>query len=89
MAATTTCRCWCPATAASRTAVAEAFERAPGLAERLAVAVGGSPDEIVRRARALIEAMAEAERIAVLDAHPRIGERGERLSAPSAREQRA
>lgn len=35
------------------------------------------------RARALLEAMPEAERIAVIDAHPRIGERAERVRAQS------
>jgi len=64
--------------------VAEAFERAPVLAER--VGEGGGPAEIVTRARDVIALMSEAERIAVLNAHPRIGA-VTGLSARSAAEQ--
>jgi 2-oxo-4-hydroxy-4-carboxy--5-ureidoimidazoline (OHCU) decarboxylase len=64
--------------------VAEAFERAPGLAER--VGEGGEPAAIVARARDVIAHMSEAERIAVLNAHPRIGA-VTGLSAHSAAEQ--
>ena len=64
---------------------AEAFERAPGLAERVGE---GDPDTIVARARALIAAMSDAERVAVLNAHPRIGATAG-LSQRSAAEQRA
>ena len=49
---------------------AEAFERAPLLAERVGE---GDVDTIVARARALLDAMTDAERVAVLNAHPRIG----------------
>ncbi len=66
-------------------AAAEAFERAPLLAERVGE---GDPDTIIRRARDIIAAMTEAQRIAVLDAHPRIGA-SQGLSARSAAEQRA
>jgi 2-oxo-4-hydroxy-4-carboxy-5-ureidoimidazoline decarboxylase len=66
--------------------VAEAFERAPLLAER--VGGGGSPAAIVARARAILRTMTEAERVAVLDAHPRIGATAG-LSARSAAEQSA
>jgi 2-oxo-4-hydroxy-4-carboxy-5-ureidoimidazoline decarboxylase len=69
----------------SPTAVAEAFERAPGLAERIAP---GPPDAVIAQARAILATMSEAERIAVLDAHPRIGATSG-LSARSAAEQRA
>ena len=55
----------------SPTGVAEAFERAPLLAER--VGEGGDPAAIVARARSVLETMSVSERIAVLDAHPRIG----------------
>ncbi|HEV2249964.1 MAG TPA: 2-oxo-4-hydroxy-4-carboxy-5-ureidoimidazoline decarboxylase [Candidatus Limnocylindria bacterium] len=55
----------------SPTGVAEAFERAPGLAER--IGEGGDPAEIVARARAVLGSMTDAERVAVLNAHPRIG----------------
>ena len=65
-------------------AAAEAFERAPLLAERVGE---GDPDTLIRRARDLIAAMTEAQRIAVLDAHPRIGAT-QGLSAQSAAEQR-
>ena len=68
----------------SRIEVAEAFERAPVLAER--VGQGGDPDAVVARARAVRATMTEAERIAVLDAHPRIGATTG-LSARSATEQ--
>ena len=64
--------------------VAEAFERAPVLAER--VGDGGGPAAIIARAREVIQRMTEAERIAVLNAHPRIGATTG-LSARSAAEQ--
>jgi 2-oxo-4-hydroxy-4-carboxy--5-ureidoimidazoline (OHCU) decarboxylase len=70
----------------SPTGVAEAFERAPGLAER--VGGGGDPAAIIARARDVIKGMSEAERIAVLNAHPRIGATSG-LSARSAAEQSA
>ncbi len=70
----------------SRIAVAEAFERAPLLAER--VGEGGAADAVIARARAALSAMTETERIAVLDAHPRIGAVSG-LSARSAAEQSA
>ena len=70
----------------SRTGVAEAFERAPLLAER--VGDGGDPAAIVERARAVLATMSEAERIAVLNSHPRIGATTG-LSARSAAEQSA
>jgi len=69
----------------SSIAAAEAFERAPLLAERVGE---GDPDTVIRRARDLIAAMTEAQRIAVLDAHPRIGA-SVGLSVRSAAEQRA
>jgi len=70
----------------SPTGVAEAFERAPLLAER--VGGGGDPAAIVARARAVLATMSEAERVAVLNAHPRIGATTG-LSARSAAEQGA
>jgi len=70
----------------SPTGVAEAFERAPLLAER--VGEGGGPAAVIARARAAIQQMSEAERIAVLNAHPRIGAAAG-LSARSAAEQSA
>lgn len=71
----------------SPTAAAEAFERAPLVAERLGAAAG-SADEIVARARTLIAGLSAAEQVAVLNAHPRIGA-VTGLSARSAAEQRA
>ena len=65
-------------------AAAEAFERAPLLAERVGE---GDPETVLARARTIIRSMTEAERIAVLDAHPRIGAT-QGLSARSAAEQR-
>jgi 2-oxo-4-hydroxy-4-carboxy--5-ureidoimidazoline (OHCU) decarboxylase len=67
-------------------AVAEAFERAPSLAER--VGEDGDPATIIARARAVLATMTEAERIAVLNAHPRIGATTG-LSVRSAAEQSA
>ena len=64
--------------------VAEAFERAPLVAER--VGDGGDAAAVVARARAVLAAMTEPERIAVLNAHPRIGPAAG-LSARSAAEQ--
>lgn len=66
-------------------AAAEAFERAPGLAEQVG---DGDADIVLLRARELIAGMTEPERIAVLNAHPRIGAT-DGLSARSAAEQRA
>ena len=74
----------------SATAVAEAFERAPFLAERLgAEAPFPSPEAALARARELIGEMTDEQRIAVLDAHPRIGAPRAVLSASSAEEQGA
>jgi len=64
-------------------AAAEAFERAPLLAERVGE---GDVETVIARARALLDAMTDAERVAVLNAHPRIGATAG-LSARSAAEQ--
>ncbi|HEV2010456.1 MAG TPA: 2-oxo-4-hydroxy-4-carboxy-5-ureidoimidazoline decarboxylase [Candidatus Limnocylindria bacterium] len=66
--------------------VAEAFERAPLLADR--VGEGGDADAIIARARAALAGMSEQERIAVLDAHPRVGTTAG-ISSRSAAEQGA
>ena len=64
------------------------FERAPALVDRLAAeAPFGSADAVIARADALLAAMTERDRIAVLDAHPRIGADRRALSADSLREQ--
>jgi 2-oxo-4-hydroxy-4-carboxy--5-ureidoimidazoline (OHCU) decarboxylase len=60
------------------------FERAPGLADRVR---GNDPASIVASARSEITRMTEVERIAVLNAHPRIGTDPALLSALSRSEQ--
>jgi 2-oxo-4-hydroxy-4-carboxy-5-ureidoimidazoline decarboxylase len=67
-------------------AVAEAFERAPLLAQR--VGEGGDAAAVIARARVVLATMSDAERVAVLNAHPRIGATAG-LSARSAAEQGA
>lgn len=64
--------------------LAAIFERAPALAERVR---GSDPESIVASARSEIERMSDAERIGVLNAHPRIGADPASLSALSRREQ--
>lgn len=64
--------------------LAAIFERAPALAERVR---GDDAASIVASARSEIARMTESERIAVLDAHPRIGADAASLSALSRREQ--
>ena len=62
---------------------AEAFERAPLLAERVG---DGDVDTVIARARDILATMTDAERVAVLNAHPRIGATAG-LSARSTAEQ--
>jgi 2-oxo-4-hydroxy-4-carboxy-5-ureidoimidazoline decarboxylase len=62
---------------------AEAFERAPVLAERVGE---GDVETVIARARAILAELTDAERVAVLNAHPRIGATAG-LSARSAAEQ--
>src|SRR4029077_11160216 len=83
---TTTCRSWSRRSAVSSIGVAEAFERAPVLAER--VGEGGDAATIIARARAVLDTMTEAERLAGLHAPPLIGATAG-LSARSAAEQSA
>jgi 2-oxo-4-hydroxy-4-carboxy--5-ureidoimidazoline (OHCU) decarboxylase len=64
--------------------LAAIFERAPALAERVR---GSDPDSILASARSEIARMSEAERIGVLNAHPRIGADPASLSALSRSEQ--
>ncbi|HJW21304.1 MAG TPA: 2-oxo-4-hydroxy-4-carboxy-5-ureidoimidazoline decarboxylase [Candidatus Limnocylindrales bacterium] len=71
-------------------AVAPLFERAPGFLWRLAAARGGpfgSWDGLFARARAVAHEMPEPLQVDLVDAHPRLGARRDRLSAMSAREQ--
>jgi 2-oxo-4-hydroxy-4-carboxy--5-ureidoimidazoline (OHCU) decarboxylase len=63
------------------------FERAPRLAERLGTTAGATPEAIVAAARAELARMSDAERIAVLNAHPRIGASAGSLSSLSRVEQ--
>jgi len=69
--------------------LAASFERAPLLVERLRERVADSDDAeaILTAARALIGSMSERERIAILDAHPRIGADPRTLSTLSRAEQ--
>jgi 2-oxo-4-hydroxy-4-carboxy--5-ureidoimidazoline (OHCU) decarboxylase len=68
--------------------IEEALEGSTPLARR--VAAGGpyrSPSELIERMRAVIPNLTEEEKIATLNAHPRIGEDPQRLSARSLQEQ--
>jgi 2-oxo-4-hydroxy-4-carboxy--5-ureidoimidazoline (OHCU) decarboxylase len=64
--------------------LAAIFERAPALAERVR---GSDPAAILASAHTEIARMSEAERIGVLNAHPRIGADPASLSALSRLEQ--
>lgn len=71
-----------------REALVRALERAPALADRLGrEAPFASVDAAIVRARELLDDMTVGERIAVLDAHPRIGADPDTLSELSRREQ--
>ena len=67
------------------------FERAPGLVERLSPIVppGTVPEAVIAAARGVIASLPEPERIAILNAHPRIGADPGSLSAASRAEQGA
>jgi 2-oxo-4-hydroxy-4-carboxy--5-ureidoimidazoline (OHCU) decarboxylase len=67
--------------------LAAVFERAPGLAAALRHAGQDTPRAIIAKARGALDGMTEGERIAVLDAHPRIGANAASLSLHSRREQ--
>ena len=67
--------------------LAAIFERAPGLAAALRHASQDTPWAIIAKARGALEGMTEAQRVAVLDAHPRIGADSASLSLHSRREQ--
>jgi 2-oxo-4-hydroxy-4-carboxy--5-ureidoimidazoline (OHCU) decarboxylase len=72
------------------TTIDEALEGSTPLAEK-ARAAGPyrSSPELVARMRSIVRQLSEAEKIATLNAHPRIGERPDRLSARSLQEQGA
>jgi 2-oxo-4-hydroxy-4-carboxy--5-ureidoimidazoline (OHCU) decarboxylase len=65
------------------------FERSPVLLDRLTPLVmpSDTPERIVEMAHAIIDALEEPDRIATLNAHPRIGAPAASLSALSAAEQ--
>lgn len=63
------------------------FERAGPLLELLRSTERSTSRELISRARTILNAMSEGDRIAVINAHPRIGERPETVSAASFREQ--
>jgi 2-oxo-4-hydroxy-4-carboxy--5-ureidoimidazoline (OHCU) decarboxylase len=67
--------------------LAAVFERAPGLATAIRLDDEATPRAIVAKAREALERMSERERIAILDAHPRIGADPASLSLLSRREQ--
>ncbi|MEP6693586.1 MAG: 2-oxo-4-hydroxy-4-carboxy-5-ureidoimidazoline decarboxylase [Chloroflexota bacterium] len=69
--------------------LAAVFERAPGLAAALRYADEGTPRSIVAKARVALDRMSDEERVAVLNAHPRIGADPTSLSLHSRREQGA
>src|SRR3981081_1605344 len=69
--------------------LAAVFEHAPGLAAALHHAEDDTPRAIIAKARGALERMSEDERVAVLDAHPRIGAEAASLSLHSRREQGA
>lgn len=74
------------------------MSRAPDLPERLFERAGPLLDRlrteapthatVLRKAREILESMNDAEQVAVINAHPRIGERPDRLSPASLNEQR-
>ena len=68
----------------------ELFEASSPLAQRLAAEEPFESDEqLLERARQLAATLPEADQIATLNAHPRIGERAAAMSARSLREQGA
>ena len=70
------------------TTIEEALEGSTPLAEK--VRAGGpyhSADDVIARMRAMLPTLTESEKVATLNAHPRIGENAGRLSARSLQEQ--
>ena len=67
--------------------LAAIFERAPGLAAARRYAGQDTPRAIIAKARAALDGMTEEQRVAVLDAHPRLGAEAASLSLHSRREQ--
>lgn len=68
--------------------IADAFERAPALVDGLRrTGPYASVDDVMVAAAALVDGLSGPQRIALLDAHPRLGADQNTLSAASAREQ--
>ena len=70
------------------TTIEEALEGSTPLAEK--VRAGGpydSTDDVIARMRAMLATLTESEKVATLNAHPRIGEEPGRLSTRSLQEQ--
>jgi allantoinase len=70
------------------TTIEEALEGSTPLAQR--VSAGGpyrSADQLIAAMRAVLPSLTEVEKVATLNAHPRIGEDPARLSSRSLREQ--
>ena len=70
------------------TTIEEALEGSTPLAEK--VRAGGpyhSTDDVIARMRGMLPTLTESEKVATLNAHPRIGENAGRLSARSLQEQ--
>lgn len=69
--------------------LAAIFERSPILMSRLLslVAPDDSPEDVIEKARSIITRLDEQERIATLNAHPRIGDEARALSELSLAEQ--
>src|ERR1700730_17660683 len=89
--ATTTSRSSClPSRAPPTVAVETLFEGSTPLARRLlAEAPHGSEAEMIERAYQLLGVLTEEEKVATVNAHPRIGEDPDRLSRLSLAEQGA
>ncbi len=65
------------------------FEHSPILLSRLLPLVGpdDGPEDVIERARSILLGLDERERVAILNAHPRIGDDVRTLSELSAKEQ--
>ena len=70
------------------TTIEEALEGSTPLAIKVrACGPYRTPADMIAQMRVLLSALTEQEKIATLNAHPRIGEKADRLSARSLREQ--
>jgi 2-oxo-4-hydroxy-4-carboxy--5-ureidoimidazoline (OHCU) decarboxylase len=73
---------------AASTRLEDVFEPSSPLAQRLeSESPFTSDEELIERARELAAGLSEAEKVGTLNAHPRIGERADLMSAASRREQ--